>query len=215
MNLFLSINGKQEGPFSLEQVQQMLASGRIRAADLAWRQGAPGWVPLNTLMEIETATGNSPGAGSVNPYAPPSVTAPTPAYPMAAGVPGPNSGAAVTSMVFGILAVILGIAFFPLGFICGVVAVICGHISLRGIARSNGCLQGRGMGIAGLVTGYLGLLFSLLMVLFVVVVFKAVTDKVPEIRREMEREQRRIQERIEKERSSRAPETTPAEPERR
>lgn len=61
-----------------------------------------------------------------------------------------TSGAAITSMILGILSV--AACLLPLGLI----AVIFGHVSLRRIARAGGQLTGRGMAIAGLVLGYLG-----------------------------------------------------------
>jgi Domain of unknown function (DUF4190) len=46
---------------------------------------------------------------------------------------------------------------FPLP--CSIVAVILGHLSLSDIRRSAGRLAGRGVAIAGLVFGYVGLWF--------------------------------------------------------
>ena len=64
------------------------------------------------------------------------------------GVPE-TSGKAVGSLVCGIINI------FPLS----VVAIILGHISLSEIKKSAGRLQGRGLAIAGLVLGYLGVAF--------------------------------------------------------
>jgi hypothetical protein len=36
-------------------------------------------------------------------------------------------------------------------------AVICGHLALRRIQRSGGSLGGRGLALAGLITGYVGI----------------------------------------------------------
>jgi dienelactone hydrolase len=52
-------------------------------------------------------------------------------------------------MVLGLLGFCGGITSLP--------AVICSHLSLRAIRRSGGELTGRGMAVAGLVLGYLGL----------------------------------------------------------
>jgi hypothetical protein len=67
-------------------------------------------------------------------------------------VPGPvvapqTSGKAIASLICSIVNV------FPL---C-VIAIILGHISLSQIGKSAGRLTGRGLAIAGLVLGYLGL----------------------------------------------------------
>lgn len=59
-----------------------------------------------------------------------------------------TSGKAIASLICGIFGI-----FFP----SAIVAVILGHLSLSDIRRSAGRLTGRGMAIAGLIFGYLGL----------------------------------------------------------
>jgi hypothetical protein len=59
-----------------------------------------------------------------------------------------TSGLAVASLVLGILWIL---------WVGSVLAVIFGHVALSQIKRSYGALTGRGMAIAGLVLGYLGL----------------------------------------------------------
>lgn len=59
-----------------------------------------------------------------------------------------TSGKAIASLVCGIL-----FFFLP----SAIVAVVMGHLSLSDIKRSAGRLGGRGMAMAGLVLGYLGL----------------------------------------------------------
>lgn len=62
------------------------------------------------------------------------------------------SSIAVYGLVFGILSLIsYGGTSLP--------AVVCGHISLSHIKRSCGALSGRGIAIAGLITGYMGFCF--------------------------------------------------------
>ena len=58
-----------------------------------------------------------------------------------------TSGMAIASLVCGILNV------FPLS----VIAIVLGHISLSQIKKSAGRIQGKGLAIAGLVLGYLGI----------------------------------------------------------
>jgi len=57
--------------------------------------------------------------------------------------------------VLGILSLVLMIVC--LGPLLGIAAVICGHMALVKIKRSNGMLTGSGAAIGGLVTGYLSL----------------------------------------------------------
>ncbi|MEM9235311.1 MAG: DUF4190 domain-containing protein [Verrucomicrobiota bacterium] len=61
-----------------------------------------------------------------------------------------TSGLSVASMVLGILGLCTGVTALP--------AIICGHLGLRGIKRSQGQITGGGMAIAGLILGYLMLL---------------------------------------------------------
>ena len=64
--------------------------------------------------------------------------------------PPQTSGKAVASLVLGLL------FFVPFAFIA---AIVFGHIALSEIKKSAGRLQGEGMAIAGLVLGYLGVVF--------------------------------------------------------
>src|SRR6185295_12064356 len=69
---------------------------------------------------------------------------PTTSGPVA---PEKTSGLAIASLIFGLL-----FLFFPLS----IVAIVFGHISLSQIKKSAGRLGGKGLAIAGLVLGYLG-----------------------------------------------------------
>ncbi|MDP4624890.1 MAG: DUF4190 domain-containing protein, partial [Akkermansiaceae bacterium] len=100
---------------------------------LVWYEGMTDWAPLSTTLHILEGT-----------PAPPALTTP----PLTTGIPQ-NSGLAITSMVLGILTfVACGLTAIP--------AVICGHMALGKIKRSQGTLAGRGFAITGLITGYLG-----------------------------------------------------------
>ncbi len=59
-----------------------------------------------------------------------------------------TSGAAITSLICGIL------GFFSFG-VTGLLGVIFGHVALARIKRSAGLLDGKGLAIGGLVTGYI------------------------------------------------------------
>lgn len=76
-------------------------------------------------------------------------------------VPRRTSIAAVLSLLFGVLAWVM------LPFLGAVIAVICGHAARAEIRHSNGAIDGDGMALAGLVLGWLHLLFVLLIVLLV------------------------------------------------
>lgn len=49
MQIYLARNNEQAGPYSLEQVNQMLASGQVVLTDLAWHEGMSEWQPLGNL----------------------------------------------------------------------------------------------------------------------------------------------------------------------
>jgi hypothetical protein len=77
------------------------------------------------------------------------------AYPPGAvhyGAPGRTSGLAIASMVLGIL---------WLYWIGSILAVIFGHIAISQ-AKKDPTLRGKGMAIAGLVLGYIGVGFLVL-----------------------------------------------------
>jgi hypothetical protein len=50
-DIYLLIEGKQEGPYSEEQLRQSLAIGQIPNDLPAWRDGLTDWVPVHGLLE--------------------------------------------------------------------------------------------------------------------------------------------------------------------
>ncbi|MEC7121040.1 MAG: RDD family protein [Pseudomonadota bacterium] len=49
MQIYLARNNEQAGPYTLEQVNSMLASGQVVLSDLAWHDGLDNWQPLGQL----------------------------------------------------------------------------------------------------------------------------------------------------------------------
>jgi hypothetical protein len=74
-----------------------------------------------------------------------------------------TSGLAVASMILGIVG--LAVSWFTLG-IPSILAVVFGHVSLNQI-RHDANRGGRGIGIAGLVTGYVGIAGGVLWLAFI------------------------------------------------
>jgi len=71
----------------------------------------------------------------------------------------PTSGACIASLVLGVLSVVF-VAVGYLSFVAGAAAVVFGII---GVGRANkGTVSGRGLAIAGIVLGAVGLVFALL-----------------------------------------------------
>ena len=75
-----------------------------------------------------------------------------PPAPSPAGTPVPSTGLAIASLVLGILATLSGIFF--IGGLFGIAAIIIGVIALQKKV-------GKGMSIAGIITGALGILGTL------------------------------------------------------
>jgi len=48
--IYLHRYGKQEGPYSIENLRAYLADGRVAELDLAWRNQTEGWIPLGSLL---------------------------------------------------------------------------------------------------------------------------------------------------------------------
>jgi len=73
MPLLINKDGKQLGPYSLEDARALVLSGKLDATDWAWPDGATDWVLLKDVPGFSTK--------------PPAVTAAPPAAPPAASVP--------------------------------------------------------------------------------------------------------------------------------
>jgi hypothetical protein len=100
---------------------------------------APAWAPSVTTPQTWGAPDNA-FAPTYTPYVP------------AGGAPATTSAKAITSLVLSIV------------WLCGLgslIAVILGHLARGDIKRSQGRVGGRGLATAGLVIGYLGLAFTL------------------------------------------------------
>ena len=45
-------DGKQTGPYSVDEIRAHLRSGALVPSDLAWHEGAPEWVPLSSILGL-------------------------------------------------------------------------------------------------------------------------------------------------------------------
>ncbi|MBT3985171.1 DUF4190 domain-containing protein [archaeon] len=76
-----------------------------------------------------------------------------------------TSGLAIASLIFGILSILF--FWFPLiGFIFPILAFTCGAISLISISK-NSKLKGKGINIAGIVLGIIGLFIAIIVVIII------------------------------------------------
>lgn len=148
-------NGNQHGPVEEAELRAMIAAGSVGPQTLVWRDGMADWRPMSTVAEL--------GGQMVGQAVAPFYQSPVhPAYYQPVVV---NSGTAIASMVCGIVGLL---SCYFAGFI-GIPAVICGHIALNQIRSSPVPMAGRGMAIAGLVMGYLGIGITLAVVVFFVI----------------------------------------------
>ena len=68
MQVHLERSGQQFGPYSIEEINTYLGSGQVLSTDMAWYDGAPGWVPLSQVPGVQV--GGSPPAPPVPPPTP-------------------------------------------------------------------------------------------------------------------------------------------------
>ncbi|GAA1810665.1 DUF4190 domain-containing protein [Agromyces neolithicus] len=119
--------------------------------------------PASTPPAPPASTPPAPPA-STPPVAPaaPAYSAPAaPAYGEAAPGYGQPAGAPAKTNVLAIVSLIASIsAFVILPFIGSIAGVICGHIGLSQIKKTGE--QGRGMAVAGLIIGYVGIVLAII-----------------------------------------------------
>lgn len=141
--------GQQLGPVSEEQMRAMVAAKQLGPDTMVWREGMAAWQPLTACLELVSA---GPWmAGYVAQQA-------------------PTSGLAIASLICGIVSIFL----CYLNGLPAVPAVICGHLALRRIRDSGEMIGGRGLAIAGLVTGYIGIVAQLAIIgMILVAIFSA------------------------------------------
>jgi len=161
---FYGKDGTQHGPVSDQEIGELIQSGQIDGTTIIWREGMADWLPLSQVPEFQsTVTPATTGGGNTtqataSPYTTPVAAA---AAPIAYTAPAPTDGLSIASLVCGIMAII---ACYIWGLF-GLPAVICGHISLKKIKNSPTPIQGKGMAIAGLICGYIGIVFQLAMII--------------------------------------------------
>lgn len=48
----VAVNGQQSGPFTIQQLQQLVQNGQINADTLVWKQGMQNWVTAGSIAEL-------------------------------------------------------------------------------------------------------------------------------------------------------------------
>jgi membrane protease subunit (stomatin/prohibitin family) len=60
VSYYLAVNGQQQGPYGIAQLQQMAAGGQVTPKTLAWKAGMSAWQPVETLPDLSTLFGAVP-----------------------------------------------------------------------------------------------------------------------------------------------------------
>ena len=131
-----------------ENLKQLAFEKLITAQTLVWNTNLPNWQTCGTVHpEWFSITSDSTAPPKLPAHIKP--VSGKPAHPLA-----------IASLVCGLVALlplgclgILGVIFLPVA----IGAIICGHLALKKIRQPDCGTDGRGVAIAGLVTGYLSL----------------------------------------------------------
>ncbi|BAV05673.1 Membrane protease subunit, stomatin/prohibitin family, contains C-terminal Zn-ribbon domain [Filimonas lacunae] len=57
---FAAINGQQAGPYTMEQLNQLIAAGTVNQQTQFWKKGMASWAPANTIPELAALFNNVP-----------------------------------------------------------------------------------------------------------------------------------------------------------
>lgn len=151
--------GQQTGPVTEAELRRLIGQGVVTREMMVWRDGMSEWRTLAEVAEL---------------HIPPVIGMGMMPYPQAYPGYTPTSGLAIASMCCGIASVVF--MFCYVNGLVAIPAVICGHMAMKKIRESEWPLGGRGMAIAGLVTGYLGILIQLAIIALLVFVFASASS---------------------------------------
>lgn len=117
-----------------------------------------------------------PDDQSQGPTPPPSPPPQPPPAPLASGGSGysappaaPTNGLAIASLVLGIA----GLVFYVCG-VASILALVFGYMARNQIDQSGGAQQGRGMAMAGIITGWIGV--GILVIFWLVIIIVSVAS---------------------------------------
>jgi hypothetical protein len=174
-NIYIVRGTEQAGPFTESDIRAKLASGELTGDTMVWWDGLPEWTPLSKtplMLAAAPAPVSAPATSGAVPA--PAPIAPIGDVTTTAPVAAKTSVLAIVSLVTGILGLpMLICSFFALPF--QIAAIICGHIALVQIGREPQ-QTGKGMAIAGLVCGYLGIILIIVSIVALVVLGNQVKD---------------------------------------
>ena len=126
---YVLVAGVQQGPISLEDLQQRVGNGTVRGDNLVWTEGMTQWSPAASIPELMPPGLVAPYGASVAPY-----------------------GASVAPHRGGVI-LALGIVGLVACFICGIIAWVMGNKDLREMAAGTMDRSGESMTRAGKICG--------------------------------------------------------------
>ena len=150
MYKIIGIDGKEYGPVDLDQLRQWITQGRVNAQTRLKAGDAADWKAASEIPEVAALLAPAPKLPPMSPppSAPPILTSPQPSTQ--------EKGLAIFSFVLGLVSFVL-----CLSALTGIPAIIIGHVARRRAIRSPGRYGGIGFANAGLVLGYVSIVFSL------------------------------------------------------
>ena len=147
MYKIIGTDGKEYGPVDLEQLRQWVSQGRINSQTRVQAGDNTQWRAASEIAEVAALFAPQSTIGA--PVVPPVLSSPAPSIQ--------EKGLAIFSFVLGILSFVL-----CLSALTGIPAIIFGHIARSRATRSPARYGGIGFATAGLVLGYVSILFSLI-----------------------------------------------------
>jgi membrane protease subunit (stomatin/prohibitin family) len=57
---FVAVNGQQQGPYTLQALQQMISSGAFTRDSMVWKQGMSGWLKAGEVADLQGLFGSTP-----------------------------------------------------------------------------------------------------------------------------------------------------------
>ena len=143
----IGADGKEYGPISVDQLRDWISQGRVNGQTRIRPAESTDWAPAAQVPDLAALFGSA-GPPPLPTGAPPVLRPPKP--------PARREGLAVISFVLGIASFVL-----CLSAISGIPAIICGYIARSRARRAPTQYGGAGFAMAGIVLGYVSILFSL------------------------------------------------------
>lgn len=154
MQWFYADDSDRQHEVSEEDLPALVEAGTIRKDTLVWNETLDDWKSASEARP--DLFGGAPLPPALTPAQRKQVTALPPTHE---NYTPPTDAVAVCSLVFGVL----GLLCIPL---FGIVGVICGHIALRRTKDVPNPGANKGLAIAGLASGYLGIVVLAIIVIF-------------------------------------------------